>query len=263
MNSELFSIGFVSIKWYSVLILCGVLLGYLVAYLESKRQDYPKDFLFDMVFWMVILGIIGARIYYVIFNFSYYKNNLLDIFKIWQGGLAIHGGIIVGLLVIIYYCRKYRINILQTTDLIVPSVILGQAIGRWGNFFNSEAYGIKTTRKFLEGLKIIPNFVIKGMYIENPIGYYAYRQPMFYYESLWCLAGFILLMILRKVLKNKKKGILTFTYFIWYGVGRFFIERLRTDSLMIGSLKVAQLVSVLLVCVGVVGIIWRFIKKEK
>ena len=148
------------------------------------------------------------------------------------------------ILTLYIYCRKYHVRISRITDLVVPGLIIAQAIGRWGNFFNQEAYGTRVALSTLKDLKIIPNFVIDGMKIGN-----IYYHPTFYYEFLWCLLGFIVLLIVRR-LKYTKVGQTTAVYLMWYGVGRFFIEGLRTDSLMLGGFKVAQIVSIALFIVG-------------
>lgn len=250
MNPEIFSIGDFSIRWYSVLILIGIVIGFLLAEKEGKKFKLPDDFIFNMGFWVVLFGIIGARLYYVIFNFSIYKNNLLDIFRIWNGGLAIHGGIIVGLITLIVYCKINRVNFLRITDIVVPSLILAQAIGRWGNFFNSEAHGPITTLENLEKLHI-PDFIINGMNING-----IYYHPTFLYESLWCLFGFVLILLIRRFYKYLKSGQLTCFYMMWYSVGRLFIESLRTDSLMLGDYKVAQLVSIVMFILGFLGFVY-------
>ena len=152
--------------------------------------------------------------------------------------------------------KKYKQDMVMIIDTVVPGLILAQAIGRWGNFFNSEAHGGIVSRAFLEKLHI-PKFIIDGMYING-----VYYHPTFLYESIWCLLGFILLMLLRKFSK-RKRGILMYSYFIWYGTGRFFIEGLRTDSLYIGMFRISQIVSLILVIVGIVGIINIYIKKEE
>lgn len=246
MNPEIFSIGSFSLRWYSVLILCAIIIAFILADREGRKFKLPKDFVFDLTFWVVIFGIIGARLYYVIFNFDLYKNNLLGIFKVWNGGLAIHGGIIGGLITLIIYCRIRNVNPFRMTDIAVPSLIIAQAIGRWGNFFNSEAHGPVTTLVNLQNLHI-PDFIINGMYIDG-----AYYHPTFLYESLWCILGFILLLLIRKFYKSLKTGQLTCVYMMWYSIGRVFIESLRTDSLMIGSFKVAQLVSIIMFGTGLV-----------
>lgn len=245
MNPEIFSIGDLSIRWYSVLILFGMIIAVHLAERESKKFKFEKDFVFDIAFWIIVFGIIGARLYYVIFNFELYKNDLLGIFKVWNGGLAIHGGILAGLITLIVYCKKKDIKVLRVTDIAVPSLIIAQSIGRWGNFFNSEAHGPMTTLENLQNLHI-PNFIIEGMKIGG-----VYYHPTFLYESIWCLIGFIILLIVRKYYKSLKCGQLTCIYLMWYGVGRLFIESLRTDSLMLGNLKVAQLISIAMIVVGI------------
>ena len=255
MNPEIFSIGSFSIRWYSVLILTGIIVAILLAEKESKKFKFDKDFIFDLAFWVVIFGICGARLYYVIFNFSLYKDNLLDVFKVWNGGLAIHGGIIAGLISLLIYCKVKKVKPFRVTDIAVPSLIIAQAIGRWGNFFNSEAHGPVTTLANLKEL-CIPQFIIDGMKIGG-----IYYHPTFYYESLWCVLGFIVLILVRKLYKSLKCGQLTCIYLMWYGVGRLFIESLRTDSLMIGGLKVAQLVSIGMIIIGFIFFVYLCFNK--
>ncbi|MBQ9833821.1 MAG: prolipoprotein diacylglyceryl transferase [Bacilli bacterium] len=252
MNPIMFSIGSIDIRWYSVLILVGALIGIGILLKEAKRFDISSDFIINLSFYTLVFGIIGARLYYVLFNFEMYKDDLLSILKIWNGGLAIHGGLIAGFITIVLYCKRYNVRFLKIMDMAAPGIILAQAIGRWGNFFNSEAHGAVTTLATLKNM-LIPDFVIDGMNIGG-----FYYHPTFYYEFLWCVAGFIILLILRRR-KYLKVGQLTSTYFMWYSVGRFFIESLRTDSLMLGGFKVAQLVSVLLflIALGAMMIISR------
>lgn len=257
MNPVIFSIGSFSIRWYSVLILVGIIVAILLAEKEAKKFKFEKDFIFDLAFWIIVFGIIGARLYYVIFNFDYYKGNFFDIFKIWNGGLAIHGGIIAGLITLLIYCKIKGVKPLRVTDIAVPSLILAQAIGRWGNFFNGEAHGPVTTLANLKDL-FIPQFIIDGM----NIGGVCYH-PTFLYESIWCVLGFLVLIIVRKFYKSLKCGQLTCVYLIWYGIGRLFIESLRTDSLMLGSIKVAQLISTIMIVVGVLFFFYLCFKKLK
>ena len=243
MNPILIDLGVVQIYWYSVIVLLAILIGSIIFIKSAKKEGYKEEFLTDTIFYMIIFSIIGARLYYVIFNLGYYLKNPLEIVAVWNGGLAIHGGIIGGSLCLLYRCIKYKKSFLKLTDLLAPSLILGQAIGRWGNFFNGEAHGPVVAKETLEHL-LIPKFVINGMYIDG-----VYYHPTFYYESIWCLLGFIILIYLKKKVKLRRGG-LTGIYFIWYGVARLFIEGLRTDSLMLGSIKVAQLVSILLIALG-------------
>lgn len=245
MNSVIFEIGNFSIKWYAVLMLVGFLVGGFLARKEGERFGIPKEFMTNLFFYLIIVGIIGARLYYVIFNFEYYSNNLSDIYKIWEGGLAIHGGIIAGLLFVIIYSKKYRIKALRITDILCVGLIIGQAIGRWGNFMNMEAHGPVTTLEFLKNLHL-PDFIIKGMYING-----QYYQPTFLYESLACLIGFIILLIFRRR-RYTKIGQTTCLYLIWYGIIRYLIESLRTDSLMFNEFKVAQIVSLSMISIGLI-----------
>ena len=257
MNPEIVSIGNYSIRWYSVLILIGILLSFYICDKESKKFKLPKDFIFDMGFWVVIIGIIGARLYYVLFNLSLYKGDFLEVFRIWNGGLAIHGAILAGLLTVIVYCKKHKVSVFRTTDIIAPALFIAQAIGRWGNFFNSEAHGPATTLENLQRLHI-PKFIIDGMQIKG-----IYYHPTFFYESLWCLVGFILILLIRRYYKYLKTGQLTCFYFMWYSVGRLFIEYLRTDSLMLGRFKVAQLVSIVLFVVSLLYFVYLCFNRLK
>lgn len=248
MNSVMLDLGFVKIYWYSFFILMGVIVGYKLAINESQKFKIPKDYMINYFFYVLIFGLLGARAYYVIFNFAEYQNNLLDIFKVWEGGLAIHGGIIAGILVTLVYTKKYKIPFFRIADIMVISLIIGQCIGRWGNFFNGEAHGPATTLSFLQSLHL-PKFIIDGMYING-----TYYQPTFLYESIGCLIGFILLILIRKR-KNLILGDLTSIYLIWYGIIRFFIEGLRTDSLLFVNLKAAQLVSIIMIICGILIIV--------
>ena len=255
MNPELINLFGLSIRWYSVLILIGAALGIFILKKEAQRFEMSWDFVFNLSFWTLIFGIIGARIYFVIFHWSEYSSDLLEIFKVWNGGLAIHGGLIAGAITAFFYCKKNKANTLKVIDMALPSVILAQAIGRWGNFFNGEAHGIATSLAKLQSLHI-PRFIIDGMYIDG-----VYYHPTFLYESLLNLICFIVLMVLRR---NKKirLGIITGIYFMWYGVVRFFIESLRTDALMLGSLRMAQVISIVLFIIGLVLVILSH-KKDK
>ena len=247
MNPVALQIGSFTIKWYSLMILLGVIAGIGLLLKEGKKYNYPKDFLFNLCFWAIIFGFIGARIYYVLFNFEIYKNDPVSIFKIWEGGLAIHGGLITGFMTMYLYCKKYNVRLLKITDMAVPGILLAQSIGRWGNFFNMEAHGGAVLRSTLENLHI-PEFIINGMNING-----IYYHPTFFYESLWCLLGFIILSLLKHY-KYLKVGSLTFSYLCFYSVGRFVSEDLRTDSLMIGGFKVAQVLSIILFIIGIIGL---------
>lgn len=255
MDRVFVSIGPITIYWYSVMILLAVIIGYNIIVKYCKKIGFSVSTIIDMLFYLVIWAIIGARVYYVIFNFSIFKNDLLGIFKIWHGGLAIYGAIIAGVIYIAYYCYKHKINFIKTLDIFSLSLLLGQAIGRWGNFFNSEAYGGITTYEGLKSL-MIPEFIIRGMYIDG-----AYRQPTFLYESLWCLVGVIILVIVRKKHSDITGKQISF-YLIWYGIGRFFIEGFRSDSLYLGSFRISQIVSIIMIIIGIVGNIMISVNKK-
>ena len=257
MNRAILSIGNFHIYCYSVLIATGIIIGLYLLMKEASKQNISKDTIIDIAFYTIIWGIIGARIYYVIFNIKPYLSNPISILYVWEGGLAIYGAIIAGFITLVYQTKKKNIALGKLTDMIVPSLILAQAIGRWGNFFNQEAHGGIVTLEFLKKIHI-PNFIIKGMYING-----NYYHPTFFYESLWCLLGFILLVIIRRLLKNSKDGTLTFIYLIWYGIGRFFIEGLRTDSLYLGIFRISQIVSIVIIIIGVIGLIYNKRKEAK
>lgn len=246
MDRYLFTIGDFKIEWYSVLIIVGAFLAIIMIMKEAKRHNYPTDFVFNMCFWAIIFGIIGARLYFVVFNLDLYSN-FWDIFKIWEGGLAIHGGIIFGLITCLIYCKKYKARLVRLLDFVAPALLLAQAIGRWGNFFNQEAHGAATTLEHLQNLHI-PQFIIDGMNIGG-----IYYEPTFLYESLWCFIGVIIILIVRR-LPKVKVGQPTAIYLMWYGLGRFVIESMRTDSLMLGGFKVAQIVSVVMIIIGLLMI---------
>ena len=254
--NPIIDLGIISIHWYSILLFIAILIGSNLAIKEAKKHGFEEDFMVNLLFLGVIIGILGARIYYVIFNFNYYKDNLIEIFKVWNGGLAIHGGIIAGFITIAIICYKKKVNLLKILDYLVVGLVIAQAIGRWGNFFNGEAHGAITSLSYLESL-YLPQFIIDGMYING-----SYYIPTFLYESIWCLIGFIIMIILRRK-KFMKVGYLTSFYLVWYGVERFFVEGLRTDSLMFFSLRIAQLVSLVMIVIGIVIFIYSLKKSKK
>ena len=248
MSSVMFTIFGFDIRWYSVILLIAFLIGIGIINRETKRFDISKDFMFNLAFWTIICAIIGARLYYVIFEWHYYSNNLSEILKVWNGGLAIHGGIIAGLLAVVAYVKKYKARVVRFVDFIVPGVIIGQAIGRWGNFFNQEAHGLSTTVEYLQTLHI-PDFIIEGMKING-----VYYTPTFLYESIACLIGFIIICVVRRG-RYVKVGTPTALYLIIYGIVRMFIERSRTDSLMFCGFRVAIIVSLIMIIIGAIMII--------
>lgn len=245
MSPVIVSIGAFEIRWYSVIMLVAIFIGLFLIKKEAQRLNLKYDFIFNMCFWAVIVGYICARLYYVLFNLEYYGVHPEEIFMVWKGGLAIHGGLIGGLLTMLFYCNKYKTRLIRYLDVICVPLILGQAIGRWGNFFNSEAHGVATTYEHLKSLRI-PEFIINGMHIDG-----VYYTPTFFYESIACLILFIVLLFVRRS-KYVKVGTLSALYLIGYGIIRFFIEISRTDALMIGAFKIAQIVSIIMVIVGIV-----------
>lgn len=247
-----FNLGPLSVRWYGIIIAVGILLGYFVAQRALVKAGLHKDTLVDIIFYSALFGFIAARIYFVIFQWPYYAENPSEIIKIWHGGIAIHGGLIGGFIAGVIVCKVKNLNPFQIGDIVAPSIILVQGIGRWGNFMNHEAHGGPVSRAFLEQLHL-PNFIIENMYING-----QYYHPTFLYESIWDVAGFIILVNIRKHLKL---GETFFLYLTWYSIGRFFIEGLRTDSLMLTSnIRVAQLVSILLILISISLIVYRRIK---
>lgn len=254
MNRVAFNIFGFNVYYYSLCILLGVIVAYILITREGKKQGLSKEFISDLIFYTLIIGILGARVYYCVFNLDYYLANPSEILKIYNGGLAIHGGVIAGLVFVYFYTKKKNISFIKILDIVAPAVIIAQSFGRWGNFFNQEAHGGITTYQNLKNMHI-PEFIINGMHIEG-----KYYYPTFFFESIWCLIGFIILMIARKN-KNLRKGFQIGFYFIWYGIGRFFIEAFRTDSLMFFGLKIAQIVSLIGIIIGIIIIVTNRNKK--
>ncbi|MBR0374477.1 MAG: prolipoprotein diacylglyceryl transferase, partial [Mogibacterium sp.] len=225
--------------WYGILIAAGMLIAVMISYHRAPIFDIKPDDAFDIALIMLPVGVIGARIYYVIFNWDYYAGDFLKIINIRNGGLAIHGGLIFGVLAVVLMCRRRKISFLNLLDLYFPTVALAQAIGRWGNFFNNEAHGTETDLPWA--------VIIDGK------GYH----PTFLYESIWCFLIFIVLLRLSR--RRRFVGQITFLYGILYSIERFFVEGLRTDSLMIGPFRQAQIISVciLIACLTLYAILSR------
>ena len=255
MDSVLFDFGIFQIRWYSFFIMIAFIIASVFIIKESKKKNIPEEYLSNLIFYGLIIGILGARIYYVLFNLDYYLEYPKEILMIWNGGLAIHGGIIATLIFLVIYSKKKEISSLLMTDIIVVGLIIAQAIGRWGNFFNGEAYGRIVSKSFLDNLHL-PDFIINGMFIDG-----FYREPTFLYESLLSLLGFIIIILIRKYIKTKV-GQITGIYLIWYGIERFIIETFRSDSLMLGPLKMAQCISLIAIIVGIYLIIKKMKDKE-
>lgn len=240
-------LGPISIHWYAICIVTGLLLAVYLAQKEAPRKQIKPDDVIDFILLAFPLSILGARLYYVAFQWQDYAANPAKIFAIWEGGIAIYGGLITGAIVLFVYSYYHMINPLDFLDIAAPGVMIAQSIGRWGNFINQEAYGGAVT-----SLDYLPEFIRQQMYIDG-----SYRQPTFLYESLWNLLGFAIILFLRRRPRFLKQGEPVFFYLIWYGIGRFVIEGLRTDSLMFAGLRVSQWLSALLVLAGLVLIAYR------
>lgn len=250
----MFEIGPVSIRWYGFLIASAVLIGVTLSQYLAKRRNINPDLIGDLAIWLIIAAIPSARLYYVIFQWQEYAQRPGDILAIWKGGIAIHGAIIGGTLAAMIFARLNKISVWQLLDLVVPALALGQAIGRWGNFFNSEAFGKPTD---LPWKLYIPPSNRPPQYLD-----YEYFHPTFLYESIWNLLVFLLLMYIffwgLKHRERLKVGTIALVYFVAYSIGRFWIEGLRTDSLMFGPLKMAQMVSLTLIILSSIALVWMY-----
>lgn len=251
INPVAFQLGPFSVRWYGLIITAGVVLAAILTMREAPKRQIMADDIVDLILWMLPISFIGARLYYVAFEWRYYSQNLGDIIKIWNGGIAIYGGLIAAVLVIIVFCHNRMIPVWLLLDILAPAVLIAQSLGRWGNFMNQEAFGGKVTLDFLQNLHL-PKFIIDQMWIQG-----AYRQPTFLYESLWTLLGFIIIMSLRHRVHLFKQGEVVLSYVIWYGLGRSVIEGLRTDSLMLGPIRVSQMLSIILVLIAIILVIYR------
>jgi phosphatidylglycerol:prolipoprotein diacylglycerol transferase len=253
MGPIIFQIGPLSIRWYGVLIMAGVVLGLVLAGREAKRQAVSIELVYDLFFYILVSAIVGARLYYVIFSWDLYRNNLKEIFAFWHGGLAIHGAVVGGIVSALIYTRLKGLSFWSVGDICAPSLILGQAIGRWGNYFNQEAFGRPTNLPW-------------GIFIDEahrPLQYVqqTHFHPTFLYESLWNFCVFLLLLWLRR-----RRGVVTgdvfLAYLVLYSLGRFWIEGFRTDSLMFAGFRVAQIVSLLLIVFASIALIRRHRERE-
>ena len=251
MNPVALQLGPISIRWYAICIVSGLILAVYLSMKEAPRKKIDPDAIIDFILIAFPLAILGARLYYVIFEWGYYSQHLGEIFAIWNGGIAIYGGLLAGALVLYLFSRRRLIEPIDFLDIAAPSVMIAQSIGRWGNFFNQEAYGAA-----VKSLNYLPSFIRDQMYIDG-----SYRQPTFLYESIWNLLGFLLILILRRKPQFLRQGEVTAFYLIWYGFGRMIIEGMRTDSLMFAGLRVSQWLSMILILVGLAIIIYQRRKK--
>ncbi|TVY10319.1 prolipoprotein diacylglyceryl transferase [Paenibacillus cremeus] len=283
INPIAFSIGALSVHWYGIILGTAALVGMILAISEGKRFGIIPDFFMDLVLIGVPSAIVGARIYYVAFKWEDYKDNLGEIVKVWHGGIAIYGALIGAIIAAVIYVRRKGYSFWRIADICAPGLIVGQAIGRWGNFMNQEAHGGVVAESFLRDNLHLPNWIVNQMLIEG-----QYYHPTFLYESLWNIVGLVLLFVLRRQ-KFLRAGELFFSYFIWYSIGRFFIEALRTDSLDFtgpswianvlkalwspmaalgfeqgkmtygGNIRISQLLAVLIV---IAAVIWIYVRRK-
>ncbi len=241
------------IPWYSVLIVLGVLCAIYLAGREEKRLGLPKDTVLDLALVVVPCGIVGARLYYVLMSWDQFTGNPLSILYIWEGGIAIYGAVIGGALGAFFYARRKKLSFLTLADVIVPGLLLAQAIGRWGNYFNMEAYGPVIENPAFQ-------FFPLGVQIPAAEGW-EWHMATFFYESLWNLCGFVALWLLRK--GQRHRGNLFGWYLLIYGSGRFVIEQLRQDSLYIGSLRASQYLSLILCALSALVLLWRACRLDR
>ncbi len=260
-NPVAIDLGGIQVYWYALLILTGIIVATVLSIYEGKKLGIETNTIFDIILYGVPISIVGTRLYYVLFNLSEY-DSLIDVINITEGGLAIHGGIISAFIFGYVFAKIKKLSLPLLVDLAAPAFLIAQAIGRWGNFMNQEAHGPKVPGEtiaeqtaYLKS-RLIPDFIIEQMNIGGVI-----YHPTFLYESIWNIIGFIVLLILRRT-KMLFIGDLALIYVIWYSLGRFFIEALRTDSLMLGNIKVAQLISVLGILLGIIIIAFRHIYRK-
>ena len=265
-----FSLFGLNISFYGILISIGFIVGVILVSKLAPKKGFDSGIAFDLVLIVFPCAIIGARIGYVLFHLEKYPT-FVSMLKVWEGGLMIYGGVLLSAIALLIYCKIKKYNFFRLCDLIVPALILGQAIGRWGNFFNQEAYGSLVTNSgfqwfpfsvWIESSHFTPEAeqqLINAYGTSNVAG--AWFNATFFYESFWCLIGFVLLMILTQ--KTNKTGLLTAVYFSYYGFERFFVEMMRTDSLYLGPIKISVLLSGLFVVAGVTYLIYLLIQNKK
>ena len=244
----------IAVRWYGIILTLGIILAICYCAYRAKEEGIIFDDLLDMSIFTVIFAIVGARIYYVLFSGETY-DSLLDVIAIWNGGIAIYGAIIAGALTIFLVCRHKKIKFTKAFDMAAPAVMIGQIVGRWGNFFNGEAHGTEVlSNDFLYFLRM-------GLSFGDGTNISRYYHPTFLYESLWNLVGFVIINALYK--KKKFDGQIVLMYFTWYGFGRMLIEGLRTDSLMLGVFRVSQIVGFLCFVAGAVLLIVNLAKARR
>ncbi|SYZ79336.1 prolipoprotein diacylglyceryl transferase [Trichococcus shcherbakoviae] len=253
INPISFQIGPLQVRWYGVIIGIAMYMAAWLSSREAEKRGIKEDTIADLTMWVIPVGLIGARLYYVLFELDYYLQNPSDILAIWEGGIAIYGGLIAGFFTVVWFSRKRETPLGLMLDVLAPSVLLAQAIGRWGNFMNQEAHGREVSRQFLENLAL-PEFLINQMEIGG-----VYYHPTFLYESLWSILGVAVLLLLRNREHVLRRGEVALSYVLWYSFGRFFIEGMRTDSLYLGGtgIRISQVVSLLLFVGAVILFLYR------
>ena len=242
-----FQIGPLVVRWYGILMALAIVVGLWLGHREARREGLPADDIISAGQWAILAGLVGARLYEVVFNWDYYGRYPSKIIAVWEGGLAIHGGLIVGPLVGAWLAYRWRLPVLRGLDVAAPSLAIGQAIGRWGNFFNEEAFGRPTDLPW-------------KLYISPPhrppgFGQYDYFHPTFLYESLWDFGVFLLLVVWLRPRWRARPGALFFAYVGLYSVGRLVIESLRLDSFWLGNLRVPQVASVIGILIAILGVL--------
>lgn len=243
----LIQVGPLHVTWYAVFILTGAFITYYLSIRTFRKWGY-KDEVFENFFLVMLpIAIVGARLWFVIFDWERYSGDLIKIFYVWEGGLAIHGGVMAALAYGCFYFRKHCINGLRVADVALPFMLIAQALGRWGNFMNHEAYGGIVSESFYNNF---PEFIKSNMFIEG-----AYRQPTFLFESVGNIIGFILIYFIFRKHGYKKRGDMAYAYFAWYGMVRVFVEGFRSDSLMLGNFRIAQIISIISIIFGVLGLL--------
>ena len=246
-----FQLGTLSVRWYGLLIASAIILGTVLAQRLAEKRHIDPELIGDLAIWLVVGAIPCARFYYVLFEWQRFQTQpWYKIFAIWEGGIAIHGAIIGGAIAATIFGKRHKISTWLLSDIVMPAVILGQAIGRWGNFFNSEAFGAPTD---LPWKLFIPSDRRPPELIQE-----AYFHPTFLYESIWNIGVFTILIFTFLKFPKLKTGTITMIYAIAYSIGRFWIEGLRTDSLMVLGLRTAQMISLGAIAAGILGLVWLY-----
>lgn len=251
----LLEIGPLTITWYAFLIVSGALIAFELSAHNLKKMGYSRAMAEDLFYGALPAGIIGARLWYVAFEWQNYASNPISILFIWEGGLGLYGGVFAGMLFGLWFTHKHKLSFLRWADAIVPNIMVAQAVGRWGNFVNQEAYGRVVADTFYNNL---PAFIRSQMLIDG-----SYREPTFLYESTLNIVGFFLISVLYRKYGTRKRGDLMYAYLAWYGVVRFFVEGLRSDSLYFMGFRISQVTSIVLIAIGVLGILGAFKKFYK